>query len=95
MSSLNPYDHLARQKSSSPSEEIGKLRSEMEGYLVEGCTAESEQRLNQNKDKSSQSKEKGDPLPQEAAARGTGDRNFCRSGKIMLLPNAECRKKRN
>lgn len=60
---------------------------------MEGCTAESEQRLNQNKDKCSQSKEKGDPLPQEAAARGTGDRNFCRSGKIMLLPNAECRKK--
>lgn len=31
VSSLNPHDHLARQKSSSPSEEIGKLRSERQG----------------------------------------------------------------
>lgn len=41
----------------------------------------------------SQSKEKGDPLPQEAVARGMGGQYFCRSGKIMLLLSAECRKR--
>lgn len=93
VSSLNPRDHLTRQKLPSPSEERGKLRSERpQGIWWKVAQLRVSKGSTKTKTNGSQSKEKGDPLPQEAAARGTGDRNFCRSGKIRLLLNAEEKK---